>query len=485
MNLWPASRGVRLLSSAGAAALMLGIAGAPPFGTKDSAGAADIGTWRVERRAFDVALTEQIVFEADSVAAIASSLPSNFARVVSLAPEGSLVAPGDELARFDPTPFIDDLTRAQSELVEAQAQLERARTELEIKRADLDAGLDEARRRSAVAELSRKRLVEAEIPAQRRSAAQEIEASELELSAAEKTRNMTIELHDRGYASRDELDAAEDALAFARQRVASHRAAFDLLETVEFAAMLEEAELERAHLAQEIERQEADYPRQLQVASGAVTRFEARIRQLEETIAKATGFIEASTIEAPVAGIVSYPALKFGEEQRKAQVGDTIWQRQAFLVLPDLDSLVAHAQVREVDVGGLKAGQPVRLTPHAFPDLVLEGEVLSVGTVVDADRDAARRFEVRLSARNGDSRLRPGMTGRAEIHTHHYDHVAVVPLDAIHYLDGRPVAYVRDGQGWSAVAIKLGGSDGALAAVESGLSEGQTVALFKPPDTSS
>lgn len=485
MKIMEANGRRNLLTAGVAVAVVLGLIGALPFGKPDDAIVGDVRTWRVESRTFDVALTEQVVFEADSVAAIVSSLPSNFARVVSLAPEGSLVAPGDELARFDPTPFVADLTRAQDELVEAESQLARARTELEIKRADLDAGIEEARRRLAVAKLAHRRLVDVEIPAQRRSAVEERDAAAMELTAAEKHRDMTFELHERGYASRDELDTSDEALAQSRQLVESRNAELELLETVEFAAAIEEAGIELDQLVQEIERREADYPRQLSVASSAVSRFEARIRQLEGTIAKATGFIEASTILAPVAGIVSYPRLKFGEEQRKAQVGDTIWQRQAFLVLPDLDSLVAHAQVREVAVGGLAAGQTVRLTPHAFPDLVIEGEVMSVGTVVETGGSDARRFEVRMSAHNPDSRLRPGMTGRAEIHTHHYDDIPVVPIDAVHYLDGRPVAYVRDGRQWSAVPVTLGGSDGAFVAIEDGLAEGQIVALIEPPEPQS
>lgn len=467
----------------GALLVIIVLGGAMPFLGSDEPLPGEVATVLAERSAFDVYLTEQIEFEADTVAAIVSSLPSNLASVVYLAPEGSLVAPGDEIARFDPTTFENDRDLATAELEDVRAQRERAATELEIRRGELAAGLDTARRQYAVALLNQERLVEVEIPAARRAAEADIAAAELELDELENLRDMTIELHDRGFASKEELDRAQREFALAVQTVESRRAQFERLEAVEFKAMQTEQALEIERLENEVARLDADQSRQLEVAGATVSRLDSRIRQLEDMIAKAESHIAASTIVAPVAGIVTYPVISFGDEQRKVQIGDTIWQRQAFLSLPDLGSLVARAQVREVEVGGLEPGQAVTLTASALPNLRFTGEVLSVGTVVDAAADRVRRFEVRIATPATDERLRPGMTGRARIHTHHYDDVVTIPVDAVQYRDGRPVAWVRNGDDWITQPLTLGGTDGVLVAIESGLADGASVALVQPSDT--
>jgi multidrug resistance efflux pump len=417
------------------------------------------------------------------VVAIGSGLPSNLGRVVYLAPEGSLVEPGDELVRFDPTPFRGDLEQLAAEQEDVQSQLDRARTELEIRRAELDAGLDDARRQLAVALLDHRRLVEVEIPARRLEREEEIAAARLELGSLEKLRDMTVELQERGFASREELDEARNSFAAARQLLDSRVAQLGLQESVEFAGEIAEADLRVEQMYNLIARLEQDYPRQLQVAEGAVSRHATRIRQLEGMAQNARDYIAASTIVAPVSGIVTYPPISFGEDYRKVQIGDTVWQRQTFLTLPDLNSLVAHASVREVDVGGIVAGQRVAITASAYPELVLSGQVLSVGTVLDAADDRSRRFEVRISLETGDARLRPGMTGRGRIHTHHYDQVLLVPIDAVHYLDNRPVAYVETAGRWQPQDLMLGGTDGVRVAVARGLATGQSVALIAPPDS--
>src|SRR5262249_24998405 len=54
---------------------------------------------------------------------IASEIQSNRAKVVHLMPEGSLVKEGDVLVAFDPTPFLDDVTKYTRALKEAEATL--------------------------------------------------------------------------------------------------------------------------------------------------------------------------------------------------------------------------------------------------------------------------------------------------------------------------------------------------------------------------
>ena len=55
----------------------------------------------------------------------ASTIQSNQAKIVALAPEGKLVQKGDLLILFDAAPFEEEIRRNQALLAQAQADLRR------------------------------------------------------------------------------------------------------------------------------------------------------------------------------------------------------------------------------------------------------------------------------------------------------------------------------------------------------------------------
>jgi len=61
--------------------------------------------------------------------------------------------------------------------------------------------------------------------------------------------------------------------------------------------------------------------------------------------------IEAMTVEAKISGVVIY---KTDWRNEKVRVGSEVYRMQQILSLPDLDTLVFHGQVAEVDAGKLK-----------------------------------------------------------------------------------------------------------------------------------
>ena len=442
--------------------------------------------WTVQSSPFDVYLSEHGVFEALESAALSSQLPSNRAKVIFLAPEGTLVMPGDVVARFDQSAFREELERIENDLADARAQLEKAETELALKRQELEIRSKDLKLQARLALLDHQRLVEVEIPFRREAAALELSESRHHHGQKGKELATVRKLAQRGYASGEELQIAVEAYEKARDGVDLAAARLRLLDEVEFPAETSQSTMKSDQLAAQVLAFDNDIPRELRLKQALINRASLKVDKLVTKQRQNLNYLEASVVATPVEGFVSYPELMFGNDTRKVQVGDSVWRQQPFVVIPDLASLIAKVDIREVDVGAVAPGQSVLMRPHAFADRTLQGTVSAVGVMRTDPGDAdVRRFEVRIAIHDKDARLRPGMTGKVRLHTHHYADTPLVPVEAVHYLDGDPIVFRAQESTWASVPVRLGGNDGARVAILEGLTSGETVALNKPPQLAS
>ena len=114
--------------------------------------------------------------------------------------------------------------------------------------------------------------------------------------------------------------------------------------------------------------------------------------------------------DAPVPGFVVYQTVSVQGEMRKVQVGDSVWQHNGFIVLPDMSEIITDLKIRETDIAQIEVGQTAVIRPQAYPGLSLNGRVETIGTLATGADDEMPRFLVRVAIDKVDSKLRPGMT---------------------------------------------------------------------------
>ena len=188
-------------------------------------------------------------------------------------------------------------------------------------------------------------------------------------------------------------------------------------------------------------------------------------------------------IRAPTAGFVVLNEVFQGTVKRRPRAGDTVWQGQPLLYLPDLSAMVVKTQVREEDLHKLKPGQLAAVRVEAYPDALFEGEVASVGVLAVENAGAAtagKHFQLAVNLRASDARLRPGMTARVSIVSDRVHGVLVIPVAALYYEGGQPTCYVFDGRAIVARKVSVGRRSEDLLEVTAGLTEGEQVSLAKP-----
>ena len=194
--------------------------------------------------------------------------------------------------------------------------------------------------------------------------------------------------------------------------------------------------------------------------------------------------LDRTVIRAPIPGIAVLPEAFRGGEKRKPRVGDIVWQNQPLVYLPDISEMVVKTQIREIDLHKVAAGKKVMVFVDAYPDLKLTGDVQSIGVLAESRTEshtADKYFQVVVSVKEKDQRLRPGMTARVEIECAKVEKALSIPIHAVFNEEGRSYCYVDTQASYEKREISIGAQSEDWAQVLAGLKEGERVALSKPP----
>jgi multidrug resistance efflux pump len=162
------------------------------------------------------------------------------------------------------------------------------------------------------------------------------------------------------------------------------------------------------------------------------------------------------------------------------KVGDSAWAGQRLASLPLLDEMEVEAFVLEADAGGLVPGIAATVALEADPDTLYKATIKEVDSLAKPRiRDVPiNYFSVTLSLERTDkTKMKPGQRARVTLMLDQQEALAV-PRQAVFEKDGRQVVYV--GSDFEERPVKLGASSPGLVVVESGLREGDRIALRDP-----
>ena len=136
--------------------------------------------------------------------------------------------------------------------------------------------------------------------------------------------------------------------------------------------------------------------------------------------------------------------------------------------------LVADVDVVGIDVARVEEGQVARVTHHAFPGRVFEGEVLRLAPNVDP---VTRALRAEIEVDNGSGVLRPGMYVEVAILVEQRPGVTVVPRQAVTERGGKKVVFVLVGQRVAQREVELGLGDDETVEIRSGLEKAERIVV--------
>jgi HlyD family secretion protein len=279
------------------------------------------------------------------------------------------------------------------------------------------------------------------------------------------------------------LDASntEASLRLAEAQLDSAR---KTLEETKPNALFAEQELKRfKELAQSKAASQSDLNKadaEVKSLAAKLVRQTADVVVAEREVAQWKQQVDDTIVRAPFSGIVTSKNAQPGEMISPMSAGGS-FTRTGICTIVDMNSLEIEVDVSESYINRVKPGQPVEAVLDAYPEWRIPSKVIT--SVPSADRQKAT-VRVRIAFDQLDPRILPDMgvkvsflseappTGPAGEQSRAR---VLVPKGAVRTVDGTSIVFVLRGDRVERRAVKLGGNDGDLIEVASGLTAGDKV----------
>jgi HlyD family secretion protein len=441
-----------------------------------------------EKRPFQVVVTTVGELDAARAIVISSPVRGDRGKIIYLVDDGAAVEEGDVLVRLDPTPFEEEVERLRQAVSEAQSRAEAAAALVAFETAQVERELRRAHFEVDTAELDLKQLEHGDGP---------LELARLEGTAQKASQDCQetcgyVEdlraLEERGFITASEIRQATRKAEEARRAAEVAQRQLETYRDFVLPAALERG---RARLAQA----EHDLEHIRRTSAVKVSQAQAGVRSAAELVVstrlaweRAQQELEATVIRAPIPGMVVLREEFRSGQRRKPRIGDSVFQNQPILYLPDVSRMLVHTRVREIDLHKVAAGHSVTIRIDAFPGLELRGEVMRIGVLAESEAGGRARgersFSITIQVHDSDPRLRPGMTARAAILAMEVERALVLGIECIFEDHGRHYIYQQmPGGGFGRRRVVVGAHHEHLVQVIEGLEPGSRVARLRPPQS--
>src|ERR1700732_1343555 len=195
-----------------------------------------------------------------------------------------------------------------------------------------------------------------------------------------------------------------------------------------------------------------------QVEQARAARDQARenMSQTQAVLKHTKDTLRKTTYTAPIDGIVSYIAVRVGENVVPGiqnAVGSFL------MTISDMSIVTSEVKVDETDITNVREGQVAEVTIDAVPGKVFKGRVSQVGelailppsgqaatTQTPANTQEARDFKVVVTIEDAPASIRPGLSTTAKIQTAQKQAVLTIPIQAIAVRSQKELDEAKQGQ---------------------------------------
>jgi HlyD family secretion protein len=263
------------------------------------------------------------------------------------------------------------------------------------------------------------------------------------------------------------------------------------LASAQKAAAENEARLKEAELTlgrrQQLVKEKVISKAELDSAEAEVDSLKARIAMANQQVEVAQRQLDARqtdlndmVVRAPFDGVAISKDAQPGEMISPVSAGGG-FTRTGICTIVDMSSLEIEVDVSESYINRVKPGQPVEAVLDAYPEWRIPSKVIT--SVPSADRQKAT-VRVRIAFDQLDPRILPDMGVKVSFLSEAPPLASaaeqararvLVPKGAVRTVDGTSIVFVVRGDRVERRAVKLGGNDGDLMEVASGLTAGDKV----------
>jgi hypothetical protein len=308
----------------------------------------------------------------------------------------------------------------------------------------------------------------------------------------------TQKLHTAKYVS--DLDLDRDELLLVNREFAAQDAnvTMDLYLAYDFHISAEQYLSDYIEAGRKLERTFAQCRSLIAQTQAKRSNAQEIYRAQDTRVAKMQSQIENCVMAAKAPGLVIYGSGDSSDRFRMMRgrggggggggmiaEGESVYEGQTLLSMPDTASMVAEISVHETEVDKVRPGQLAEIVMDAFPDKRLEGEVIEVAPLPDQQRGFMspdiKVYKTLVKINGTHEFLRTRMSCKVEILVNHLQDVVLVPIQVVANRAGRKVVYVKTATGGSEKReVDTGAFNDTFVQIISGLDKNEDV-LLNPP----
>jgi multidrug efflux pump subunit AcrA (membrane-fusion protein) len=403
----------------------------------------------VARDNFELTVTERGEIEAFDVTEVRSLVKSNNTTgnaILRIVPEGTIVKKGDFLVELDSSALSASRT-SQKILVNA------------AKAAEV-----EAHNNYDVAVIAKREYLEGTYLQERQTIESEVFVAEENLNRAEEYFKYSQKLANKGYVNENQLEADRFAVEKAKKDLDTAKTKLKVLD--EFTKPKQVSTLESAIQIAQAKWDSAKNSHELELE---------KLAEFDDQIAKCT-------IVAPQDGVVKYAHIMDGRGDQEfiVEEGAMVRERQTIITLPNAASMRVNLNVNESLVQYIHPGLSAVIKPVGFGDRVLHGEVERVNQYAEPTgwRQAnVKEYKAFVSIDEASPDLRTGMTAAVTVRCAEVPNALQVPVQTVYAHGDKFFCMLYENGNWQAREVKPGPTNDKFFVIESGLNEGEKVAM--------
>lgn len=389
-------------------------------------------------RDFDLILQQRGVLEASRFVQIKSTILSNRAKIVELVTEGKFVSKGEIIARFDIKPFMDELIKWQYKIKEVKATVVKSQKELDIHKNQTIQDKEKIKKSIEIAEINLDDI---------KNGSGQIALNELIQKVAQEKRKISLaqeELDDysvllkQGYISKRELDKIDDKFQIANESLTTANEKLINYKKYDWTKQIKEQEIKLKELKEQLINKNIQNEFLLQSKIATVKKTESILSFNKKEFKKAKNNVSDCDVRSSIDGIVLYNKIPKNGKQSKVDIGDSVWQNQAFIQIPDTNNMIVKTNIREIDLNKIKNNLEVNIVLDAYPQKLFKGKIKRIDSIAKKDDTNIniKFFETIIEVLNKDKILRSGMSVKISIVYEKVKGVMSLPIDTINY-DGQ------------------------------------------------
>jgi multidrug efflux pump subunit AcrA (membrane-fusion protein) len=396
-------------------------------------------THTITRGNLRVTVTEQGTLESSNNTEIKCKV-RGAATVLWVIEAGTVVKPGDEVVRLDPSTIEDNISAQK--IVYETALANKIISESDV----------------AVAKTNITEYLESTYEEERNTIENEIFVAEQALKTAQLSYASTKRMVARGLVTMLQLEGEVFAVESAQKTLELTQKRLNALEKYTKEKNLQE-------LRSTLRAAEAT----LAARTASLDLETARLNREEQQL-------ENCVILAQSSGMVIHPSAAAWKETPDIEEGATVRQDQVLLIIPDLSKMQVKVGIHESKVDRVKPGMPAKI---ALQDLTIDGNVDTVASITKPAgwwTGNVVKYDTIIQIASPEG-LKPGMSAGVEIVLAEYMGVPTIPVAAVVETEKEYYCWVKTPTGQQRRSLQLGDSNDQFIVVKAGVKEGDEVVL--------